>query len=129
MKTKSIIFGLVAFGVFAAVLAAQTKRQTPASDLMQKKLVYSQKILEGLALEDFEKITSNTKAMNGLTQIAAFFVADTADYRAQLKVFRFANDELVRLADEENIDGAALAYMQQTLSCVNCHKYLRSHRM
>ena len=127
MKARLIVVGLIAFGVFVAVLAAPAKRQTSTSDLMQKKLEFSQNILEGLALEDFEKITNNAKAMNGLTQIEAFFVADTADYRAQLKIFRFANDELVRLADEESIDGAALAYMQQTLSCVNCHKYLRSH--
>jgi hypothetical protein len=46
-------------------------------------------------------------------------------YQTQLQVFRFASNELVRLAEEKNLDGASLAYTQMTISCVNCHKFLR----
>jgi hypothetical protein len=35
---------------------------------------------------------------------------------------------LIRQADKENLDGAALAYVQLTLSCVNCHKVVRDSR-
>ncbi len=50
---------------------------------------------------------------------------DTKAYRAQLAIFEFANDELLRNVDEKDIEGAALAFTQLTLSCVNCHKQLR----
>jgi hypothetical protein len=34
-------------------------------------------------------------------------------------------DELNLKAKEKNIDGATLAYLRLTMSCVNCHKYVR----
>ncbi len=39
-----------------------------------------------------------------------------------------ANREIVRQAENKNIDGVALAYSQLTLSCVNCHKLLRDSK-
>ncbi len=70
-------------------------------------------------------ISLNAKTLQGLTQAEDWFQSDTTEYQAQLNIFKFANDELVRLAGEEDLDGASLAYMQLTLSCVNCHKHLR----
>ena len=45
----------------------------------------------------------------------------------QLQIFQNANQQMIRMADDENLDGAALAYVQLTLSCVNCHKIVRDH--
>jgi hypothetical protein len=36
---------------------------------------------------------------------------------------------MVKMAKDKNLDGAALAYVQLTMSCVNCHKYVREIRM
>ena len=91
---------------------------------MQKKLEYSGKILAGLAREDFEEIGKNARSMNALTQMEKW-VRGTAEYRTQLRIFQNANEQLIRMADEEKLDGAALAYVQLTLSCVNCHKAVR----
>ena len=99
----------------------------PAS-LMQLKLEYAEKVLEGLATEDFALIAKNARAMNGVADLERWFKADTPRYKTQLQVFRFANAELIRLSEEKNLDGAALAYMQTTLSCVNCHKYVRDQK-
>ncbi len=46
-------------------------------------------------------------------------------YQLQLKMFRFANKELIRQARDENLDGATMAFMQLTSSCVNCHRVVR----
>ena len=43
----------------------------------------------------------------------------------KLKSFQFPVNELVRNAEDENIDGAPLAFTQMTISCVNCHKAVR----
>lgn len=32
-------------------------------------------------------------------------------------------------AKKKNIDGAALAYMETTMKCVSCHKYVRAVRL
>lgn len=109
-----------------ATADAETKGDKPVSFWMDKKLEYSQHILSGLALEDFEKIGRTAQAMQRLGKIETFVRRhDTEAYRTQFRVFQFANEELIRLAAEKNIDGAALAFTQLTLSCVNCHKQLR----
>lgn len=106
---------------------AEDKEEHPTSFWMQKKLEYTQHILSGLALEDFDQIGRSAQAMQRLGKLEAFVRRhDTDAYRTQLRVFQFANEELIRLAADKNIDGAALAFTQLTLSCVNCHKQLRS---
>ncbi len=34
-------------------------------------------------------------------------------------------DDLDAKAKEKNLDGATLAFLRITMSCVNCHKYVR----
>lgn len=99
----------------------------PESFWMRKKLEYTQNILSGLALEDFDAIQKNAHAMRRLSRVEGFVRRTHVEgYRTQLKVFEFSNEEIARLAGERNIDGAALAFAQMTISCVNCHKHLRS---
>lgn len=93
---------------------------------MKKKLDYSKDILEGITTENFETVQRAATAMQRLSELEGFVRRkDTKAYRAQLAVFEFANEELLRHAEDKNIDGAALAFTQLTLSCVNCHKQLR----
>lgn len=122
----AVIVGAGACVVFPSQAQDKQDKKGVNSALMQKKLEQAQKILEGLATEDFDSITKNAKAMNGLTALEQWFRASEPDYQTQLKTFRFANQELIRLSEERNIDGASLAYVQLTLSCVNCHKYVRA---
>ena len=92
---------------------------------MQKKLQYTQAILEGLTSGDFEKIAKNAHSMNVLSHMEKWVRAGSSEYRSQLKIFENANEQLVEMAGEENLDGASIAYVQLTLSCVNCHKVVR----
>jgi len=114
-----LLFATAAFT--AAVLHAD---QPPGPDLMQQKLVYSQNILAGLATENFDAIVKNARLLDELGK-QRWVKQETPAYRAQHLVFWFANDELIRLAEEKNIDGATLSYVQMTIGCVNCHKVLR----
>jgi hypothetical protein len=100
-------------------------KQGVRSFWMEKKLDYSQAILSGLATADFDEVGKNARAMNGLSEIEKFVRGKTPGYRTQLKFFRFTNDELIRQSDRGNLDGAALAFTQLTLTCVNCHKHIR----
>lgn len=130
------VVGLVA--VVGARFGAGDERPRPADDSppkadkadpksfwMKKKLDYSKSILEGLANADFEIIGKDARAMNNLSQIEKWVRANTPEYRTQLRIFRFANEQLIEQADRENLDGASLAFVQLTLSCVNCHKVVR----
>jgi hypothetical protein len=93
---------------------------------MKKKLDYSQNILAGLAEADFDKIAENAQAMQGLSKFEWFVRARTPGYRAQLEIFLDANADLVKQAKQDNLEGSAFAFTQITISCVNCHRKVRS---
>ena len=95
---------------------------------MRKKMEYSQSILSGIATADFDKIVSSAQSMRGLSKIEAFVRSRTPGYRTQLDIFMEANAEIIRQASDDNVDGAALAFTQMTISCVNCHKQLRAQK-
>ena len=120
--------GLLMLGVLltGCVAWAQKPGEAEPSFWMKKKLEFSQHILSGLATADFEQISKSASSMNKLSQIEKWTRRTNAEeYRTQLRIFRFANEDLVRQADKKNIDGAAMAFSQLTLSCVNCHKLMR----
>jgi cytochrome c556 len=98
------------------------------AELMKQKLQASEKILEGLALEDYDVILQQAQRVSLLTLEESWNVLQTVDYRRESEEFRRAVDAVSAAAKQKNLDGAALAYMQMTLNCVRCHKYLRSNR-
>jgi cytochrome c556 len=123
-----VLIGAAAAVTMAADPAKDNEEQKARDTLMEKKLEYAQQVLAGLTREDYDLVVKNAKAMNLMTDLQKFFRADSPEYYAQLKIFEFANNELVRLAEERNLDGISTAYVQLTLSCVNCHKYVRAHQ-
>ena len=98
-------------------------------DFMRAKLAHSQKVLEGLTTEDFDMIAKNSQAMSLLAQASNWQVLQTPEYLEQSRDFRRAADTLTDAAKKKNLDGAALAYVEVTMKCVNCHKYVRGVRM
>ncbi len=118
---------LILLGTLCVVAQDEaTKKQEP-SVWMKQKLKYSQGILNGLATEDYDLIANNAMAMKGLNKIEYFVRQKPVNYRTQLKTFQFSVDELIRGAEDENLDGATLAFTQMAVSCVKCHKTLRAN--
>ena len=95
---------------------------------MRKKLEFSRNILAGLASEDFDKVVANAQAMEGMSRFEWFIRGKTPGYRTQLEVFQNANEEIIRQAQKDNVEGATLAFTQLTFSCVSCHKRLRESK-
>jgi len=116
---------IVAGAGFACLGAVEDPEAQPPSYWMKKKLEYSEKLLKGLADADFEALAKTGRSMNALSQMEKWVRGNVPEYRTQLQMFRNANEQLIRAAEKENLDGAALAYVQMTLSCVNCHKVIR----
>jgi len=92
---------------------------------MRGKLVHSQQILEAMALEDYDSIARHAEQLRLLSLDASWQVFDTIEYVQLSKEFRKSASGLTEAAEEENIDGALLAYFQLTQNCVNCHKHVR----
>jgi hypothetical protein len=43
--------------------------------------------------------------------------------------FQRSTKALAEAAKKKNADGASLAYVQLTLTCVNCHKHIKNQRV
>jgi hypothetical protein len=55
-------------------------------------------------------------------------VLDSDAYSRMSKNFQVQAGDLERHAREKNLDAAALDYMRISLTCVQCHKYMRDFR-
>jgi len=127
MRTFLIAVASTAVLLMAVAVTADDKKKDEPSFWMKQKLTYSQKILGGLAKEDFDVIKTNALGMKGLNKIEIFVRQRPEGYRTQLKTFQYSVDQLIRTAEDENLDGATLAFAQMTISCVHCHKELRDN--
>jgi hypothetical protein len=132
-KTAALIAICFAITILRGPLGRADDREAadknqPTNFWMKKKLEYSQNILAGIANADFDKIVANAQAMRQLSQIEGFLHGQTPGYRTQLHIFEEAAGEIIRQGKKDNVDGAALAFTQLTISCVNCHKQLREKK-
>jgi hypothetical protein len=98
-------------------------------DLMHKKLENSQKILEGIAINDFKLIAKHAEELIDLSKQVEWKVLKTPQYEIHSNQFRRSAETLIKDAKDKNLDAAALTYMEMTLTCVRCHKYVREERM
>jgi hypothetical protein len=98
-------------------------------ELMRRKLKYGQKVLEGLALNDFEVITSSAEELIQVSKAAEWKVVKTPRYEVYSNEFRRNAETMIENAKAKNLDGATLAYVDMTLTCVKCHKHVREVRM
>ena len=127
MKRFKIVIRLVAATV-AVATPLHSQRANNVEKFMRAKLEHSQKVLEGLATEDFKGMAKHSQEMSLLSQAAQWQVLQTRDYLRHSREFRRNADALTKAGQEENLDGAVLAYVQLTMNCVNCHKYVRNTR-
>jgi len=107
--------------------AAQQAATKPdqVAGFMRAKLAHSQLVLEGLAVEDYDLIDRGAQELSLASQDASWQVLQTEDYARQSAEFRRSCDSLRTAAKGRNLDGAALAWMEVTMKCVQCHKYVR----
>jgi cytochrome c556 len=128
MKRYILAFLAIAVvGVMCGLARSQEDRAPKV--FMRSKLEHSQKLLENLALEDFQAISKNSQALSLLSLAASWQVMQTPEYAQQSLEFRRAADAMTEAARNRNLDGAALAYVEMTMKCVNCHKYVRGVRL
>ena len=116
---------LLGFGV----RAAPPPRADDAAALMQKKLSHAQKLLEGIALGNFEVIGLQAGDLMNVSKRAEFKVFKTAEYELYSNDFRRSLEDIRKGVKEKNLDAATLGYVDMTISCVRCHKHVREVRI
>ena len=105
----------------------QEKRvgQDRLDGFMQLKLDHSKGILEGLSNEDFNVISQNAQGLATLSLESSWNAYTTPEYLALSTDFRRAVRMMTEAANEKNLDRAALAYVNTTVQCIECHRYMR----
>jgi len=86
-------------------------------------------VLNGLTIEDYDLIAKHSQAMSLLCEDELWSVLQTPEYRARSAEFQRSVDAVTEAARKKNLEAAALGYVDVTLKCVNCHKYVRKVRM
>jgi hypothetical protein len=119
--------GLIVLGLLVLGVPGQGDEKKP-NTLMRRKLEQSQKVLEGVAVQDFKMIAEHAEELIELSKLAEWKVLKTPRYELHSNEFRRIAETLVESARKKNIDAATLAYVDLTLTCVKCHKHVREEQ-
>jgi hypothetical protein len=104
------------------------KEDKKVDELMHSKLKHSQKVLEGVAVGNFDEIADNAEELISISKQAEWYVSKSPQYEMRSNEFRRTAEQLIKDARAKNLDAAALDYVELTMTCVKCHKYGRETR-
>lgn len=143
-KTISIntILGLLAIGIAWSITGTDLvnsqespKKTLPApkldldqSKFMRKKLEASSQILEGLTTENASLITQGARVLAEMSAAEQWKVVNDATYAQYSGEFQRAATGLRDAAEANNFDSAALKWIDTTMKCIDCHKFVRRTR-
>jgi hypothetical protein len=104
----------------------ERKRKREPDPLMQAKLKESQTLLEGLALNDLAKVQASAEKLLEISKSAQLRKAvNTPAYESHANYFQRSAELAIEKAKAKSVDGATLAYVEMTVTCVRCHQYTR----
>jgi cytochrome c556 len=128
MKTRMIV--AIAGVILVGLSGFESRAQNPnLRDFMRAKLKHSQKVLEGLVLDDMDAVVQAAQEMKLLSLETNWQVLQTEKYVAFSRQFRADTDGLADAAKKNNLTSATTAFNRVTTRCVECHKYVRDVRM
>ncbi|HAM73420.1 MAG TPA: hypothetical protein DCM86_17440 [Verrucomicrobiales bacterium] len=132
---KRVLLLVIGVGsVVVGVVLGADRARAPAPkapvirEFMRQKLAHSQSVLEGLALEDYNLVLLNARKLVAMSQEGSWRVLEAPEYGEQSLAFRRNAEALVKAANMASLDAATLAYVKMTMSCIECHKYVRSRQ-
>lgn len=104
----------------------ERKKKREPDPLMTAKLKESQTMLEGLTLNDLAKVQASAEKLLEISKTAQMRKAlNTPAYENNANHFQRAAELAIEKAKAKSIDGATLAYVEMTVTCVRCHQYAR----
>jgi hypothetical protein len=123
---RRLLIALFAVALLVVPSSSQEKKKREPNPLMVQKLKESQALLEGLTLNDPAKVQAAAEELLRISKAAQFRKAmNTAKYEYYANTFQKAAETAIEKAKAKNIDGATLAYVDMTMTCVRCHQHTR----
>lgn len=135
MRTRTVVLyvglsiGLVAIIVlifigllnYVAKLESGPSRNSLTEQLMNRKSVALQEIMDSLVRSDFRGVSKAADKMKRLGDTADWFLRDE-DYHDDGAHFRDSTMSLIDSANQKDYEAAALAYDELATSCIDCHR-------
>lgn len=106
--------------------AARDDDEPILNEFMHQKLDATSNILEGLMTENFDLIEKNAKKLLEMSHAESWRASNDMMYLQHSTQFRTTVKELLDEAKADSIDGASLEWVQVTMSCMQCHKWVRN---
>ena len=96
---------------------------------MRKKLDACSEILEGLTTEDSELIVKGARTLVDMSAAEKFQVQHDVMYRQFSNDFQRSAKALLDAAEKNKFDTATLKWIDTTMKCMECHKFVRGARL
>jgi hypothetical protein len=124
---KKLLVAIWVLALLATVSAAS--QEEAVRQLMRAKAGYAHRLLDAIVMENFDDVGEQAFRLKAVAETGDWKVLDTPEYVEESDAFIRATERLIDAARERSGDGAALAYMDVTLRCVHCHRYMRRHAL
>lgn len=129
LRTKSIstvLLALLSAGFVQGMLQQGAEESPPQQKtFMRRKLAATQKIVEGLATDNFKLIDAAADELLAIRESAQWTVSDDPFYSYYSRDFEARVRELKHAAASESPEKATFAYVHVAMSCTACHQRVR----
>lgn len=104
------------------------KKDEPAAleRFMRQKLQASNLILEGLCTEDLKLVADGSRTLMKMSSEEKWRVSNDMMYRRYSTEFIHAVEELQKEAEDNDMDGTSMAWVNVTMKCLKCHEWVRN---
>ena len=127
MRSVIRLVAIVALLVMSG--SAAPGQTTATSRVMREKLMHADKILEAIMTSDYIALERHSVDLARATESPGWFVLKSPEYARHSSAFVRATDDLVDAAKHRDLDAAAQRYVTLTLTCFDCHRYVKRNRM
>ena len=120
-----LLIGVLVSMVFSPSVSAQLPR---LDALMDEKLEHAQDLLEAMILGDYQAVEQSSSELIRVSEDSQWSPSQDPEYLRRARGFRETANALIEQARAGHPDGIALAYMEMTLTCIQCHRHLKGGR-
>jgi cytochrome c556 len=127
----AVVLGLGAGWCGAAAVSGQdaAKKDAGVQKFMRQKLDACSQILEGITTEDAALVKAGANTLATMSAAEKWRVSNDVMYKQFSEEFQRTANKLTAAADKGNFDDMTLKWIDATLSCVECHKFVRGMRL
>jgi len=123
------MFRIVALCGAAFSLATMPHQGTALDHVMRQKLQHTQKILEAVVTSDWINLEASSRELEGVVNSPGWAILRYPEYQPRSAAFIRAIRTLHTAAAQRDLDATPKAYVDVTMQCVECHRYLARARI